>query len=317
MKQFKSYAQKPFSNIQVGKEKVRKFGENHIASLEVADIPEFEAILLATKTKYTDMFGAITSRDGMETGRQSATIQLNQKMEEFKAKAIEIEPLVAFKLKKSGLYEEFYPHGTSEIHKITQANAPVLMLRFENACAKHATALGYAYGPEFAAIRLAYETAVSVQKGLIGSVKLNIPDFAEKQEDFFDQIYINILTISCYFYKTPERMLSFFDESILEVRKHSTTDGGNQPYFLQIAPNSTAVADITFTTSDTILLSNVSEQIAVFYYGGNQPDQLPPAQPAQLEAGGEIEIPAASLGKYLIVQNQHASGIAEVEIVLV
>ena len=38
----------------------------------------------------------------MEAQRQGATIQLNQKAEEFKTLAIEIEPLVAYKLKKLG-----------------------------------------------------------------------------------------------------------------------------------------------------------------------------------------------------------------------
>ena len=316
MKKFKSYAQKPFSYVWVGKEKVRKFGENHIIVLEKADIAPFSEILADTKSIYTDMFGSIVSRDEMETGRQAATIQLNQKSEEFKAKAIDIEPLIAFKLKKSGFYEEFYPHGTTEIHGMSQANATTLMNRFEKACTKHATALGYAYAPEFAAIRLAYESAVVLQKGLIGNVKLNIPDFEEKQQEFFDQIYKNILVIAAYYYKTPEKMLAFFDETILEVRKHTTADGGDEPFSMEIGPNSTTTANINFTATDIILLSNVSSDAPVFYYGGNTPNQAPATEAAELAAGEEIEIPAATLGKYLIIQNKDMAATAEVEIML-
>ena len=316
MKQFRGYAQKPFSHIKVGKQKIRKFGETHIATLEKEANPAFDGILAETKTVYSDMFGNIVSRDEMESNRQSATIQLNLKAGEFQDKAIEIEPLIAFKLKKSGLYQEFYPHGTSELHALSQANAATVMLRFEKAATKHATALGHDYGPEFNAIRLAYQAAVDLQKGLKGSVKINIPDFAEKQAAFFDQIYKNILVISTFYYKTPERMLAYFDESILEVRKHKAEDGGAEPYSLEIAPNTTETADNTFEATDTLLLSNVSDEASVFYYGGNTPNQAPTTDAIELAAGEEVEIAASSLGKYLMLQNRDTANIAEVEIML-
>lgn len=317
VKQFRGYAQKPFAHIKVGKEKVRKFGEVHIATLEKEANPAFEGILAESKTLYDDMFGGIVSRDEMETNRQAATIQLNQKAAEFQDKAIEIEPLVAFKLKKSGFYEEFFPHGTTEIHGLTQANTATVMLRFERASTKHATTLGNDYSHDFNAIRLAYQSAVDLQKGLKGSVKINIPDFAAKQAAFYDQIYKNILVIATFYYKTPEKMLAYFDESILEVRKHKSEDGGAEPYNLEIAPSTTETAEITFAATDTILLSNISDEVSVFYYGGNTPNQAPAADATELAAGEEVEIAASSLGKYLLLQNRDAAKVAEVEIMMV
>jgi hypothetical protein len=317
MRSLKSYIQKPYTYVVVGKEKIRKFGEFHIIALEKAAIPEFAPILAAIKAIYQAMFGSIVSRDQMESERQAATIQLNQKMEAFKEKALEIEPLVEYKLKKSGFIEEFYPHGTSEIHHITQANAITLMTRFENASLKHETALGTPFSDIFKAIRLDYEDAVALQKGLKGSVKFNIPDYEIKKEELFDQMYCNILTIAAHYYKTPEKTLAFFDESILLVRKHKADDEGEKPLDEQIPPNTTLTPDITFSADDTILLSNVSETTSAFWYGGDTPNEAPKTAPNELLPGEEIEIPAATLGKYLILLNKDTVKTAEVEIMLV
>jgi len=317
MRSLKSFIQKPYSNVRVGKEKIRKFGEFHIIALEKVAIPQFAPILEAINSIYQAMFGSIVSRDQMENERQAATIQLNQKIEEFKTKAIEIEPLVDFKLKKSGFYEEFYPHGKGEIHHLTQANAITLMTRFKEKTFQYKSELGDQYHIVFNDIKNAYESAVVTQKGLKGSVKLNIPDFEIKKEDFFDQMYCNALTIAAFYYKTPEKMLAFFDESILEVRKHKTDDEGEQPLTQQILPNTTITPDMIYSVDDTILLSNVSDSASIFWYGGSTPNETPKTAPVELLAGEEIEIPAATLGKYLILLNKDTVNTAEVEIMLV
>ena len=317
MRSLKNFVQKPFNNIRVGKERIRKFGLFHIIALEKAAISDFAAILAKIKLIYTAMFGAIKSRDQMENERQAATIQLNQKSEEFKAKAIEIEPLIAYTFKKTGKYEEFFPHGTTEIHKMTQDNALTLMNRFEQKCTTYETQLGSQLKVDFKVIRVAYETAYNQQKGLMSDVKLSIPDFEQKKEEFFDQMYCDLLCIAAYYYKTPEKALAFFDETILEVRKHKSTDEGEQPQTEQIAPQATLTPVMNFTATDTILLSNVSDAASIFWYGGDTIDQAPKATPTELLAGEEIEIPAATLGKYLILLNKDTVNTAEVELMLV
>jgi hypothetical protein len=317
MRNLKTYTLKPFSYLMVGKDRIRKFGLFHIIALEKAAIPEFAGILATIKLHYEAMFGSLLSRDQMESDRQSATIQLNMKAEEFKTKAIEIEPLVAFKLKKSGAYEEFYPHGTTEIHKMTQANALILMNRFEKKCTQYVATLDVQYPLIFKDIRIAYENAYDTQKGLQGSVKLNIPEFEAKKAEFFDQMYCNILTIAAHYYKTPEMMLAFFDENILDVRSHKTQENGAKPLSEQIAPLATKTPTITYTTTDTILLSNISDDASVFWYGGNTPNEAPTTTPTELLPGEEIEIPAATIGKYLILLNKDTVNTAKVEIMLV
>ncbi|MFZ4402297.1 MAG: hypothetical protein ACOYO1_19860, partial [Bacteroidales bacterium] len=69
--------------------------------------------------------------------------------------------------------------------------------------------------------------------------------------------------------------------------------------------------------SDTILLSNVSDSASIFWYGGSTPNETPKTAPVELLAGEEIEIPAATLGKYLILLNKDTANTAEVEIMLV
>ena len=317
MRNLKSFTQKPYLNVKVGKDRIRKFGLFHIIALEKVAIPEFAAILAAIKLLYEAMFGSLLSRDQMEIDRQSATIQLNMKAEEFKTKAIEIEPLVAFKLKKSGAYEEFYPHGTTEIHKMTQANALILMNRFEKKFTQYETTLDVQYPLIFKDIRIAYENAYDTQKGLQGSVKLNIPEFEAKKTEFFDQMYCNILTIAAHYFKTPEMMLAYFDETILEVRKHKKDEDDAQPLTQQITPLATHTPVMKFTATDTILLSNVSDSASIFWYGGNTINEAPTTAPIELLPGEEIEIPANTLGNYLILLNKDLVNTAEVEIMLV
>ena len=317
MRNLKSFTQKPYLNVKVGKDRIRKFGLFHIIALEKVAIPEFAAILAAIKLLYEAMFGSLLSRDQMESDRQSATIQLNMKAEEFKTKAIEIEPLVAFKLKKSGAYEEFYPHGTTEIHKMTQANALILMNRFEKKFTQYETTLDVQYPLIFKDIRIAYENAYDTQKGLQGSVKLNIPEFEAKKTEFFDQMYCNILTIAAHYFKTPEMMLAYFDETILEVRKHKKDEDDAQPLTQQITPLATHTPVMKFTATDTILLSNVSDSASIFWYGGNTINEAPTTAPIELLPGEEIEIHANTLGNYLILLNKDLVNTAEVEIMLV
>ncbi len=317
MRNLKSFIQKPYINVLVGKERIRKFGAFHIIALEKAAIPEFATQLAAIKIIFEAMFGAIKSRDQMENERQSATIQLNQKFEEFKVKAIEFESLVAFKFKKSGVYEEFYPHGKGEINHLTQANANTVMSRFEQKCTQYATELGAQYQVEFKDIRNAYENAINTQKGLMSDVKLNIPDFEAKKAEFFDQIYQNVLLITAYYFKTPEKMLAFFDQAALEVRKHKKDDNGVQPLSVEIKPNTTVTPNITYSANDTILLSNVSDDTSIFYYGGDTANEAPKTTPIELLHGEEIEIPAVTLGKFLILLNKDTINTAEVEIMLV
>ncbi len=317
MRKLKSYVQKPFSYVMVGKERIRKFGLFHIIALENAAIPQFAAILASIKLLYEAMFGAIKTRDQIENERQAATIQLNQKFDEFKAKALEIEPLIEYKLKKSGKYEEFYPHGKDEINHLTQANALTIMNRFELKCTTYEVELGNQLKTEFKDIRIAYSEAYDLQKGLMSNVKLSIPDFEQKKEEFFDQMYCNLLTIAAFYYKTPEKALAFFDETILEVRKNKPTDQDTQPLTEQIAPLATLTPVMKFAATDTILLSNVSTDASIFWYGGNTINEAPTTSPTELLPGEEIEIPAATLGNYLILLNKDTVNTAEVEIMLV
>ena len=219
-------------------------------------------------------------------------------------------------LYKSGKYEEFYPHGKNEINHLTQANVITVMNRFEQKCTTYESELGSQLKVEFKEIRVAYETAYTQQKGLMSDVKLSIPDFEQKKEELFDQMYCDLLSIAAYYYKTPEKALAFFDESILEVRKHKPTDEGEQPQTEQIAPQATLTPVMNFTANDTILLSNVSDAASIFWYGGNAIDEAPKTAPNELLAGEEIEIPAATLGKYLILLNKDTVNTAEVELML-
>lgn len=86
MRKLKSYTQKPFSYVMVGK---RTHPQVRIIShycLRKAAIPEFAAILAAIKLIYEAMFRPFLSRDDMENQRQAATIQLNQKFDDPKQK---------------------------------------------------------------------------------------------------------------------------------------------------------------------------------------------------------------------------------------
>ena len=102
LRHLKTYTLKPFKNLQVGKERVRKFAEFHIIALQTAAIVAFNFLLEDLLAVYTEIFGNIKDRDKLEADRQSATKQLNASFEAFKTKALEIEPLVKYKLTPLG-----------------------------------------------------------------------------------------------------------------------------------------------------------------------------------------------------------------------
>ena len=74
---------------------------------------------------------------------------------------------------------------------------------------------------------------------------------------------------------------------------------------------------MNFVATDTILLSNVSDAASIFWYGGNTINEAPTTAPNELLPDEEIEIPATTLGNYLILLNKDTVNTAEVEIMLV
>ena len=138
------------------------------------------------------------------------------------------------------------------------------MDRFIKASTDYATDLGESLTEEFTKIRTDYKAAFVLQKGLLGSIKTNTTAYYQKKEELLDLLYRDSLFIAAHYFKTPENMLSFFDESLLEVKRHKPEDGGVAPRTFEVNPNSTLTLDVVYTPTNTLLISNVSKQVSVF-----------------------------------------------------
>jgi len=298
----------------VGKERVRKYTEYHLIAMEKAAVPEFDPIIHDTRDAYEGLFGNIKERDKLESDRKEATKKVNLEMANFKANALEIEPLVSYKLGKLGKYEDFFPNKLGEIHDLTQENAETVMQRFVNASTNNAGLLGENFTERFTKIQSDYMEAYKLQKGLISAIKINIPDWATKCVSLLDLLFRNMLLITAHYFQSPDSMLAFFDESILEVRRHKPQDGEIAPVLTELEPGSSKTLAITYTSTDLVLLSNVSKEAAISYFTSNTADALPPAELDELKPGEEVDLDGAKLLKYIIVINKDTLHKAEVEV---
>ncbi len=312
MKKLSPFATNPFPSIKVSKVRIQKFLYNHIQRMIAIANPHFAAIIASTLALWTSIFGDLAEYDQNLLKQMGLTKKADKAMADFIAKVVGIESMVAYKLiKGSADYIQIFPHGTTEYHHATKANLLVLMERVINASHTFAAQLGLTLEAEFIAIRDEYTSQTDDQIQEMEVVDDLSPEFAAEKILIFDQLYKNMITILLEYITMPRKMLTFFDETIVNYRKHTSNT-----YVLTIAANSNAVADISFTVDNTISIGS-NNNFDLPYYFAPTPESLPPDTPSVLSAFTQIEIAGidtgAPINKHLIFINTNNSE-AKVEI---
>ncbi len=314
MKKLSPFATNPFPSIKVSRLRIQKFLYNHIQRMIAIANPHFAAIIASTLALWTAIFGDLADYDQNLLKQVGLTKKADKAMADFIAKVVGIESLVAYKLvKNSSDYIQIFPHGTTEYHKATKANILVLMERVIVASHIFATQLGLTLEAEFIAIRDEYTSQTDDQIQEMELVDDLSPEFAAQKTAIFNQLYVNMITILLEYITMPRKMLTFFDETIVNFRKHT-----DNTHVLKIAPNSLAVADISFTIASVITIGSNYEN-SLGYFFAPTADTLPPLHPAQLEAFTQIEIPGTDTdspnNKFLIfINTNNTEGKVEISV---
>ena len=307
----------PFYTIVASKENIQFFGYDH--KQRMAADPNLALLLPPTIIRWEALFGNIEEYDTDFNLRVGLTKDMNAKMKEFIDKAITIEGLVAYKLHKhSSQYDEFYPRGLTEYHQINQSNSLTLMKRMIDASFKYKTELDDAtLTTQFTNLRNDFKTLFDSQKTQKGVVDLSPNDFLEKKVALYDQLYKNMTFILNFYSDDPKKMLAFFDQTIVNYDTHPKAE--NAPYILDIPANGRAVADISFSVIDTLLLSRHCTHTLSYFFAVTATEAAP-TNPHELLGNNEAKVKGILAGapqnKYLIFLNPSPTEIGKVEISL-
>lgn len=320
MRDFEQYFLGPFDNILVGKPKQLKFCDDARERL-IAGVDggaPFGDLVTPTQTAYDNLYNSLNTTTTSYAQQQSKTLGVDNILASFKTIISKREATIRGLLDvDTPKYQEIFPQGLTQYSKINKSTAPMLMNQFISGITNNVGTLGQAMVDEFSQILTDYTKAREMQELKKGTTDQSRGSWDDCIVIMYKQLNYNLLTIAREYPGQPEKAKMYFDQSILKLKKHNTQDGGEQPQTEQIAPLATLTPVMNFVATDTILLSNVSDAASIFWYGGNTINEAPKTAPVELLAGEEIEIPAATLGKYLILLNKDTVNTAEVELMLV
>jgi len=259
MKSLISLAKNPFLTIKVARPRVQKFVYDHIQRLKNANNPHYAAIILAITALWESLFGNIETYDVSLNEQVSFTKQFRKIMHDCIASASELEPFVLVHYKKGTTeYEEFYPHGLTEYHKMNETNALVLMDRLIEKTHKYGSDVGLQWEPIFQNYHDTFDLAFAGQRGKMGAVDQTVDMYNAEFTPLCIQLYKNALTILLENTTHPENLLSFFDETIVNFESHI--------HKLTIQAHSNAASDLNFDEEDTIQITNKYEKLLKYCF---------------------------------------------------
>ncbi len=316
------YFESPFENIKVGKDKQFKFFEDHNSRLvqAVANGEPYAALLAATATAVENLKNSIGGQASTSAQQETKTSIVDNVIELFKTTIRKREAQVLVKFDKDNpVYLEFFPHGKGEYSHVTKASIEKLMSQFISAVSNHKTELGQPLLDEFIAIQASYVSARKEQLQKMEDTETYRTSWDGCIEAMKDQAFKNLLIIASENRNHPERIKKYFNQTIIRPPKYNKAGEEILPYTLNIAANTTQAAKISFSTDDSLEITNTSE-ISVFYYGAVTADTPCPAAAIELLPGESKivtgEMLGAPINKYILFTNKDATSETEVEIIM-
>jgi hypothetical protein len=221
MNKLATFRKNPFLSINISKSRFGKFVFIHIERTKAANNPAFDSIILSTETLYNSIFNNLENVDKYHNLKRGLTIEVNKKMKEFKAQAIKMESLVEATFEKgSDSYLEFYPHGRTEYHRANKNNILMLFERVIKATTAFEAELGSDWKNKFTLLYNDFFPLFEQQNQFKGKVAKATSEFKDLKKTLCNQLYKNLLVILSEYYEYPNKAKSFFDESVVNWRKH-------------------------------------------------------------------------------------------------
>ena len=323
MRLIENYAAMPFKGLVVGRDLIVEFFNDHFNRIKQSSDSgaPFGELVLPFQESLAKLSASKTGTVVNLAQQGSDTMTVDNYLQQFKDSIKTLEPLVMVQFPKGSVqYHEFFPQGKSAYSRTTKGNIDNLFATVISACENHKDKLGLQLKDEFVALQSNYVAARNKQLEKKGSTSSTRSAWDDNLDEIKDLAFHNMLVIADHHRGQPEKMRLYFDQSIITLDKHKSSDDDTaQAYTLTIPASATAVANINFALGDTLLVTNVGD-VPVYYYGASAFNQPAPANPTQIAEGDEGEITAASLGapanKYLLFVNTNKDTKGEVEIML-
>ena len=318
------YAEPPFNGVVVGRDKILEFYTDHGNKLiqAVGNGAPFDDLVDPYMQAVNSLADSKTSTAVNMAQQGSETMTVDKLITQFKddVTRLEFKVLVQF-AKDSVEYHEFFPQGKTAYHNITKGNIDNHFATIIQACTKHSAKLGPEPAAQFTTLKNSYNIARASQLQKKGNTESTRSDWETNLELVSDLAFYNLLTIAREYRGNPDKLRMFFDQSIITPRKHAGRDQStDDAYTLTIPAAATAVANISFSPDDTLLVSNTGD-VSVYYFGAATANGPTPDAPTEIEPGDEAEITAAMLGapanKFLLFVNTDETTDGEVEITLI
>jgi hypothetical protein len=207
----------------VSDDKMKKFAEVHLQRI-TANNPGgiYTTRITATTTAYTNYFGAISNEDVKAAMQQGLSITMNEAYDNFVHTVQQKEGIIKGTWgKTSAQYQDFFPYGLNEYNEGNLSNIELLMNRMVAASTAHSAELPAGFVTLFTNLRTAFTDARTAQLAVIGEVA-GLKDTSESnRNDLETQLMINILITGSNNVGHPERMTTYFDQSIIRRRRHA------------------------------------------------------------------------------------------------
>jgi len=223
MKRLELYADNPFENLAVGRNKLLAFFKDHAARLKkqislgkTEFAPLYEPYAEAVKQlEESNEQAAVTL-----VHQKSKTRALNAALKEFKTKAFWLHPIVKIKFpKRSSGYLDFFPHLITPIHRANKTSFGSQLVNIIHACEKHKDDFDQDLKAVFEKIQSDYKDALQEQTGQKASLKRASLTWNECLSIVEDLAHKNALTIAIVYRRQPKRVKAFFNQSMITHHK--------------------------------------------------------------------------------------------------
>lgn len=243
----------PFDDeINISADNFHQFATDHRNRL-VANNPGgvFNAIITVTNTVYAQYDVLHGSKTVEEALKKGASIQLTGSVKAILEDARTLEDQVSYLFKKdSAKYASFFPKGLTELNKATKGEWPGILTRLQTATAANAAAVGASVVATWADHKNNYSEANAEQTGKKGTVDDLRKQVLRERKAMARQMFINLHHIAIHFIDAPESLTSYFDQSIVERKQSSDSDGLGRLLFRVTTHNGDALRNVQVDIQD-------------------------------------------------------------------
>lgn len=186
----------------------------------------FTDIITATQPIYNQFNIVFGSKSIEEALRKGATIGIGQSVDEMLNDARKLEMQVGFLYGKGSVkYMAFFPRGLTELNNAGKGEWPAITARLKAATAANVADVGAAVASTWADHETNYSQATAEQVGKKGTVDQLRSQLLADRKAMARQMFVNLHTIVIQFIDSPGSLTNYFDQSIVDRRQSSASDG--------------------------------------------------------------------------------------------